>query len=82
MRNRIRIKEKFKGNLFFHAFPYAIFISALTTVGLFGGFALGKGLGVSVASFAFSISFSFLGFFLGLLISYLIVMEKYPMKGL
>lgn len=80
MQNRVKIKEK--GNFFFHALPYAILISALTIVGLFGGFAVGKGFGSSMAGFAFSLFFSLLGFFFGLFISYLIVKEKYLMKGL
>ncbi len=69
-------------NIFFHALPYAILISALTVLGLFGGFELGKGSGGSIAGFAFSFFFAFLGFFLGLLISYHLVKEKYPMKDL
>jgi hypothetical protein len=82
MQNRAKIKEKFKGNIFFVALPYTILIFALTIVGLFGGFALGNRLGSSMTGFAFSLSFSSLGFFLGFLLSYLIVKEKYLMKGL
>ncbi|MCK4475977.1 MAG: hypothetical protein KAU16_04545 [Methanophagales archaeon] len=82
MQNRVKIKEKLKGNILFHALPFAILISALTITGLFGGFALGKGLWSSIAGFAFSLFFSLLGFFFGLFISYLIVKEKYLMKGL
>ncbi|MBC8521188.1 MAG: hypothetical protein H8D26_04260 [Methanomicrobia archaeon] len=82
MQNRVKIKEKLKGNIFFIALPYTILISALTITGLFSGFALGNRVGSSVAGFSFSLSFSFLGFFLGFLISYLIVKEKYLMKGL
>ena len=82
MQNRVKMKEELKGNVFFHALPYAILISALTIVGLFGGFALGKGLRSSIASFAFSLSFSFLGFFLGLFLSYLVVKRKYPLSDL
>ncbi|RLG34604.1 hypothetical protein DRN97_02050 [Methanosarcinales archaeon] len=82
MRNRIKIKERIKGNIFFVALPYTILISGLTIIGLFGGFAFGRELGSSITGFAFSLFFSFLGFFLGFLISYLIVKEKYLMKGL
>ncbi len=82
-RNEGRLFEKIKGklrsNIFFQALPFAILISALTIIGLFGGYALGKGLGNSIVGFAFSLSFSLLGFFFGLFISYLVVMkEKYP----
>jgi hypothetical protein len=62
-----RVREKFRANVLLRALPYTLLISALTIVGLFGGFALGKGLRSSIASFAFSLSFSFLGFFLGAL---------------
>ncbi len=75
-----KIKEKFRTNIFFHALPFAILISVFTITGLFGGFALGKGLVSSIAGFAFSLSFSLIGFFFGLVLSYLIVKEKYPMK--
>ncbi len=67
------VRGKFRTNILLQALPYAFLISALTILGLFGGFALGKGLGSSIAGFVFSLSFSFLGFFLGLLISYFIV---------
>ena len=67
------IRGKFGSNILLQALPYAFLISALTILGLFGGFALGEGLGNSTAGFAFSLSFSFLGFFLGLFISYRIV---------
>ena len=77
-----KIREKFGANVLLRALPYTLLISALTIVGLFGGFALGKGLGSSIASFAFSLSFSFLGFFLGLFLSYLIVKRKYPISDL
>jgi len=80
MRNRVNIKEE--GNIFFHALPYAILISSLTIAGLFGGYALGKGIGSSTAGFAFSLLFSFLGFFSGLFLSYLIVQEKHPIARL
>jgi hypothetical protein len=75
------MKEGLKGNAFFHALPYAIFISGFTILGLFGGFVLGNRIGGSNMGFVFSISFTFLGFFLALFISYLIVMVKYPIKG-
>jgi hypothetical protein len=78
----VKIKEELKSNIFFIALPYTILISALTIVGLFGGFALGNRLGSSMAGFSFSLFFSSLGFFLGFLISYLIVKGKYLMKGL
>lgn len=78
----VKINGMFRSNIFFHAIPYAILISAFTILGLFGGFELGKGSGSSIAGFAFSLFFSFLGFFLGLLISYHIVKVKYPIKGL
>jgi hypothetical protein len=81
MQNRVKIKEKFKGNIFFQALPFALLISALTIIGLFGGFAVGKGLGSSIAGFVFSFSFSLLGFFLGLFFSYLIVKVKYPIQA-
>ncbi len=76
------MKEKLKNNVFLQALPYTLLISALTILGLFGGFELGKGSGNSITGFAFSLFFSFFGFFLGLLVSYLIVKVKYPMKGL
>jgi len=82
MQNRVKIKEELKGNIFFIALPYTILISALTITGLFGGFVLGNRLGSSIAGFSLSLSFSYLGFFLGFLIFYLIVKEKYLMKGL
>jgi Zn-dependent protease with chaperone function len=76
-----KIKEKLRSNIFFHSLPYAILISALTIIGLFGGFAVGKGLGSSIAGFVFSLFFSLLGFFLGLFISYFIVKVKYPIRA-
>ncbi len=78
----VKIKEGLKGNIFFIALPYTILISALTITGLFGGFALGNRLGSSIAVFPLSLFFSSLGFFLGFLISYHLVKEKYLMKGL
>jgi len=77
-----KIRGKLGANVLLRALPYTLLISALTIVGLFGGFALGRGLGSSIASFAFSLSFSFLGFFLGLFLSYLIVKKKYPLSDL
>lgn len=73
----VKLKEKLKGNIFFQALPYALLISVLTILGLFGGFTLGKGFGGSVASFALALALSFLGFFLGLFISYTLVKLKY-----
>ncbi len=73
----VKMKEKLKGNIFFQALPFAFLISTLTFLGLFGGYALGKGLESSAAGFVLSVSFSFLGFFAGLLISYTIVKIKY-----
>ncbi|NAT11126.1 hypothetical protein C4E22_06255 [ANME-1 cluster archaeon AG-394-G06] len=78
MQNREKMKEAVKGNVLFHALPYAIFISCFTILGLFGGFVLGNMLGGSTLGFVFSISLTFLGFFLGLFIAYHIVKEKYP----
>lgn len=78
MQNRIKMKAWLKGNVFFHALPYAIFISGFTILGLFGGFVLGNRLGGSTIGFVFSISFTFLGFFLGLFIAYHILKVKYP----
>ena len=75
-----KIKEGIKRNVFLQALPYAILISSLTIVGLFGGYSIGKGLGGGIAGFILSLSFSFLGFFVGLFISYLIVKTKYPIK--
>lgn len=62
--------------IFFRALPYALLISILTFLGLFGGFTLGKALESSVAGFALALSLSFLGFFLGLFISYTLVKRK------
>jgi hypothetical protein len=73
----VKLKEKLKGNLFFQALPFAFLISALTFIGLFGGFTLGKGWGGSVGGFALAALFSFLGFFLGLLASYVLMKRKY-----
>ncbi|MCK4731754.1 MAG: hypothetical protein KAT65_04770 [Methanophagales archaeon] len=78
----VKIKEGLKGNIFFIALPYTILISALTITGLFGGFAVGREFGSSMVGFAFSLFFSSLGYFLGFLISYLIVKDKYLVKGL
>jgi hypothetical protein len=78
MRNRVKMKEGVKGNVLFHALPYAIFISCFTILGLSGGFVLGNMLGGSILGFAFSTFFTFLGFFLALIIAYRIVKEKYP----
>jgi len=75
------MKKGLKGNVIFHALPYAIFISGFTILGLFGGFVLGNRLGGSTIGFVFSISFTFFGFFLALFISYRIVKVKYPIKG-
>ena len=77
MRNMEKMKEEVKGNVLFHALPYAIFISCFTILGLFGGFVLGNMLGGSTLGFVFSISLTFLGFFLALFIAYRIVKEKY-----
>jgi len=71
------MKEGLKGNVIFHALPYAIFISCFTILGLFGGFVLGNMLGGCTLGFVFSTFFTFLGFFLGLFIAYHIVKEKY-----
>jgi len=73
---RIKIKQNISKNIFLRAFPYAILISALTSIGLFGGFTIGKGLGGSIAGFVFALSFSMLGFFAGLLISYTIITKE------
>lgn len=78
-----KIKAEFKTNVLLQALPYTFLISVLTIAGLFGGFALGKWMGCSgMACFIFFLSLSFLGFFIGLLITYLIVAKKYPMKSL
>ncbi len=89
MQNEVKLKEKLvklkkglKGNIFFVALPYTILISVLTIIGLFGGFALGNRLGSSIVGFSFSFLFSTLGFFLGVLITYLLVKKKYLMNGL
>ncbi len=74
------MKEGQKGNVIFHALPYAIFISCFTILGLLGGFVLGNRLGGSTLGFLFSTSFTFFGFFLSLFITYRIVKEKYPIK--
>jgi hypothetical protein len=74
------MKEGLKGNVIFHALPYAIFISCFTILGLFGGFVLGNMLGGSTIGFVFSSFFTFLGFFLALFIAYRIVKAKYPIK--
>jgi len=86
MQNAVNIKEKLvklkkgiKDNIFFIAFPYTILISALTIIGLFGGFALGSWLGDSIVGFSFSFLFSTLGFVIGVLITYLSVKKKYLM---
>jgi hypothetical protein len=68
-----RTKEALLASILLRALPYALLISSLTVLGLFGGFALGKGLGCSIAGFAFALLFSFSGFFFGLFISYRIV---------
>jgi len=78
----VKLKKGLKDNIFFVAFPYTILISALTIIGLFGGFALGNRLGSSIVGFYFSFLFSSLGFFLGFLITYLSVKKKYLMNCL
>lgn len=72
-----KLKDGIKRDIFLHALPYAILISSFTSIGLFGGFALGKELGGDIASFLVAFSFSMLGFFAGLLISYTHVKIKY-----
>ncbi|KAF5428344.1 hypothetical protein C5S39_11685 [Candidatus Methanophagaceae archaeon] len=79
---RVKLKEGLKGNILFVALPYTILISALTIIGLFGGFTLGNRLGSSIVGFSFSFLFTSLGFFLGVLITYLLVKKKYFMNGL
>jgi len=73
----IRIKRHISENILLQALPYTIFISSLTFIGLFGGFAIGNGLGGGIAGFFFAFSFSMLGFFAGLLVSYTIVKIRY-----
>jgi len=74
-----KIRENIRSNIFLQALPYTFLISVLTIAGLFGGFMLGKWWGSSgITRFAFSLIFSTFGFFLGLLISYLVVEAKYP----
>lgn len=68
-----RTKDGLIASILLRALPYALLISSLTVLGLFGGFALGNGLGSSTAEFAFALFFSFSGFFFGLFISYRIV---------
>lgn len=72
-----KLKEKIKRNIFLQALPYALLISSLTALGLFGGFFIGKGFNGSVSGFLFSLFFSFIGFFSGIAISYIIVKVKY-----
>lgn len=74
------LKEKLRTNIVLQALPYTLLIFTLTSLGLFGGFAVGKGLSSNIACFVFSSIFTFLGFFLGLLLSYHIVNEKYLVK--
>jgi hypothetical protein len=71
------LKEKLKGNIFFQALPFAFLIAALTILGLFGGFILGKRFESSIPSFALAFVLSFLGFSIGLIISYTITRLKY-----
>jgi hypothetical protein len=73
----VKLKEKFKGNIFFRALPFAFLIAALTFMGLFGGFMLGKRFESSISSFVLAFVLSFLGFFIGLFISYTIAKLKY-----
>lgn len=73
----LKLKGKFKGNLFFQALPFAFLIAALTFLGLFFGFTVGKRFEGNIASFALAFLLSFLGFFLGLLISYALMKWKY-----
>jgi len=77
-----KLKKGLKDNIFFIALPYTILISALTIIGLFGGYSLGNRLGSSIVGFTFSFLFSSLGFFLGVLITYLLVKKKYLVNGL
>lgn len=70
-----RTKEELIASILLRALPYALLISSLTALGMFGGFALGEGLGCSIAGFVFALLFSFSGFFFGLFISYRIVNE-------
>ena len=73
----VKLKENFKGNIFFQALPFAFLIATLTVLGLFGGFTLGKRFESGVSSFALAFVLSFLGFFIGLFISYTIAKLKY-----
>ena len=79
---RVKRKKGIKDNIFFIALPFTILISVLTIIGLFGGFALGNKLGGSIVGFSFSFLFSSLGFFFGVLITYLLVKRKYFVDGL
>lgn len=74
------LKDKIKENIILQALPYAVLISFLTIIGLFGGFIVGRGIGGDITGFLFALSFSMLGFFAGLLISYTIIKIKYPIK--
>jgi len=63
-----------------YALPFAILISSLTSLGLLGGYLIGNRLGGYGHVAVFVFSFSFIGFFAGVLISYLIVKVKYPIE--
>lgn len=73
-------KEKIEENIILQSLPYAILISSLVIIGLFGGLTVGREIGGDIAGFLFALSLSMLGFFAGLLISYTIVKLKYPIK--
>jgi len=72
------VNVKGQVRILLQALPYAILISSLTSIGLFGGYFIGKGLGSYGYIVVLVFSFSFLGFFAGVFISYLIVKVKYP----
>ncbi len=80
MHGWLNLKEKIKGNIFFRALPFALLIAALTIIGLFGGFTLGKSWGGNIAGFALASVLSLLGFFIGFGLSYMILKQKYDQQ--
>ena len=73
MHGWVKLKEKVKGNIFFRALPFALLIAALTIIGLFGGFTLGKSWGGNVLGFVLASLLSLLGFSIAFGVSYMIL---------
>ncbi len=73
-----KIKDKLRDNIFLVSLPYSLFISGLAIIGLFGGFYAGKVLyGNDTTTFLLTLVFSFTGFFTGVLVTYIIVKDRY-----